>query len=91
MLEARTSSNFIPTQRVSNRFQPAVLSRDVVCHANPINTTGNDIDVEIAPQTVIPFDFCEFPGEEFSDSEPEYSTLGSQGYLSSYAERVESE
>ena len=69
--------------------EAAVSTHDGVFHAIVINTTENGIDIEIAPQEVIPFDFCEFPREEFSDSELEYSTLGTPGHLSSYAECVE--
>ena len=69
--------------------EAAVSTHDGVCHAIAIKAIENDIDIEIAGQDVIPSVFCELPGEEFSDSDPEYSTLGSQGYLSSYAERVE--
>ena len=66
----------------------AFSSHDGFRHEVSINTTENDIDIEISPKKVIPFDFCDSPGEEFSDSGPERSTLGSQGCLSSYAKRV---
>ena len=46
---------------VSNQYR--------VYHAFAINTTEDDIDLEIFPKEVIPFDFCKFPDEEFSDSE----------------------
>ena len=69
--------------------EAAVSTHNGVCHAIAINTTEDDIDIEIAPQEVIPFDFCTFPGEESLDSEPEYSTLGIRGNLSSYAEHSE--
>ena len=69
--------------------EAAVSTHNGVCHAIAINTTEDDIDIEIAPQEVIPFDFCTFPGEETSDSELEYSTLDIEKNLNSYAERAE--
>ena len=62
----------------------AVSTHDGICRAFASNTTENDINIEIAPQVAIPFNFCEFPGEEFSDSRPECSTLGSQGCRTCY-------
>ena len=69
--------------------ESAVSIHDGVCHAIAINTTESNIDIEIAPQDLIPFDFCQFPGKVLFDSEPKYSIPGSRGYLSSYAQRVE--
>ena len=51
-----------------------------ICHAVDINTIENDINIDTVSQEVIPFDFCKFSGDEFS-------IPGSQGLLSSNAER----
>ncbi|XP_051155718.1 uncharacterized protein LOC127278183 [Leptopilina boulardi] len=50
-----------------------------------INTTENDIDLELAPQELIPFDFCESLGDEEYDSEPENPTP----QANSYSERIQ--
>ena len=71
-----------------NLGEVAVSTHNGVWHAIAINTTKYDIDIEIAPQEVIPFDFYTFSGEDSSDSELEYSTLGIRGYQCSYAERA---
>ena len=53
-----------------------------------INTTEEDIDVEIPPHEIIPFDLCEFPGEPTSDSGLDDPTVNSQDPIEDYSERV---
>ena len=49
--------------------ETAATTQNGKCHVLAINTTEREIEFSLSPQEVIPFDFCEFPGEEFSDSE----------------------
>ena len=51
--------------------EAAVTAQDGKCHVLAINTTEQDMELSVRPQEIIPFDFCKFPGEEFSDSETE--------------------
>ncbi|XP_043461938.1 uncharacterized protein LOC122498320 [Leptopilina heterotoma] len=64
--------------------EAVVNSKDGVCHAVAINTTEMDVDFELTPQELIPFDFCELPGEESSEIENENFPIPTI----SYAERV---
>ena len=66
----------------------AAFNHDGICHAVAINTTEDDIDIEVSPQKIIPFDFQGFPGKGFFDSELECYTKGSQGWLIFHTERV---
>ena len=68
--------------------EAGVSTHDIICHAVAINITEKDIDIEVAPQEIIPFDFCEFPGEEFFVTGFERPMPESQGYLSFHAERL---
>ena len=51
--------------------EAAVTAQDGKCHVLAINTTEQDIECNVSPQEMIPFDFCRFPGKEFSESETE--------------------
>ena len=51
--------------------EAAVTAQDGKCHVLAINTTEQDIEFNVPPQEIIPFDFCRFPGEKFSESETE--------------------
>lgn len=44
-------------------------SNDGACHAIVVKTTEEDIDLELTPEELIPFDFWKYSGEEFTDSE----------------------
>ena len=59
------------------------------CTALAINTTKQDIEFSAPRQEVIPFDFIQFPGDEFSDSEAENSLAYPQEELrGNYSDRV---
>ena len=49
--------------------EAVVTAQDGKCHVLAINTTEQDMELSVPPQEIIPFDFCKFLGEEFSDSE----------------------
>ena len=69
--------------------EAAVTTQNGKCHVLAINTTEQDLEFCIPPQEVIPFDFCEFPGDEFSDSEAENSPAYPQEELGgNYSDRV---
>ena len=69
--------------------EAAATTQNGKCHVLAINTTEQDIEYCIRPQEVIPFDFCEFPCDEFSDSEAENSPAYPQEELGgNYSDRV---
>ncbi|XP_051161523.1 uncharacterized protein LOC127281712 [Leptopilina boulardi] len=61
-----------------------VNSENGVCHAVAINTTEEDVDLELTPQELIPFDFCNLEDKESSDSEFDHPSPP----LLTYAERI---
>ena len=48
-----------------------VTNREGISHVLAINTTDEDIDFEVPPQEVFPYDIYEFPGNDTSSSESE--------------------
>ena len=50
--------------------EAAVTNSNGICHVFAINTTDDDLEIEIPPQEIIPFEYYKFPGEDFD----EYST-----------------
>ena len=48
-----------------------VTNREGISHVLAINTTHEDIDFEVPPQEVFPYDIYEFPGNDTSSSESE--------------------
>ena len=76
---SEVSEGYLPgldTPRGLYVSEAAVTTQDSKCNVLAINTTEQDIEFSLSPQEVIPFGFCEFPGENFSDSE----TKGIPGY-----------
>ena len=51
--------------------EAAVTTQDGVCRIMAINTTTDDIDLEIPPQEILPYEIYEFPGHDTSDSDCE--------------------
>ena len=64
--------------------EAAVTDSNGICHVFAINTTEEDIDVELPPQEIIPLEYYKFPGEDFDEdstdedySPPMNKSLGS--------------
>ena len=47
--------------------EAAVTNLNRICHVFAINTTDNDLEIEVPPQEIIPFECYKFPGEHFDE------------------------
>ena len=56
--------------------EAAVTNLNGICHVFAINTTDNDLEIELPPQEIIPFEYYKFPGEDFDEysADEDYST-----------------
>ena len=54
--------------------EAVVTVRDGVCHIYAINTTSEDVELEIPAQKIIPCDTYEFPGDDTSETDFEELT-----------------
>ena len=50
--------------------EAAVTNSNWICNVFAINTTDDDLKIELPPQEIIPVEYYKFPGEDFD----EYST-----------------
>ena len=79
----------LDTPRAPYEGEATVSTQGGKCHVLAINTTEQDIEFSLSPQEVIPFDFCEFLGKDFSVTETEEITGYSHEKLGgSYRDRV---
>ena len=46
--------------------EAAVINLNGICHVFAINTTDNDIEIELPPQEIIPFEYYKLTGEDFN-------------------------
>ena len=54
------------------RGEAAVTNLNGICHVFAINTTDNDLDIELTSEEIIPFGYYKLPGEDFDvDSKDE--------------------
>ena len=47
--------------------EAAVTNSNGICHVFAINTTDNDLEIEVPPQEIIPFEYYKLPGEDFDE------------------------
>ena len=74
VVNSEVSEGYLPNLNTPEGLyvsEAAVTTHNGKCHALAINTTEQDIEFCVPLQEVIPFDFYEFPGDEFSYSEAE--------------------
>ena len=45
--------------------EAAVTNLNGICHVFVINNTDNDIEVELPPQEIIPFEYYKLPREDY--------------------------
>ena len=48
--------------------EAAVTNLNGICDVFAINTTDNDLEIELPPQEIIPFEYYNLPGEDFDEA-----------------------
>ena len=76
IVNSELSEGYLPRIDTANGLfigEAIVRAHDRICHVYAINTTNEEIELELPPQEIYPYDVYEFTGEDSSIPEPDDS------------------